>query len=262
MPTTRRCSDCQNTYYCTAPCPRAPPRSISPPARRTVSDEDLDWKGLGLPHPPRSLWDKQDDTESGSKPRETSITQPKPKRARTWTGGSSSIVGQRTWEEVKKILSEEERRLKRTRGMVEEILRDMKMSLNLCACTYYVPHAIAVIDSLPKAFRFKIGITWNPNHRFYVASYSYSRLYIQQKERIRFEQMVILRIHHNREVIATMEHALIVYFKKHEPGRCNNRKIDYDGNHVRPKANHSDSENDGVKQDGPHALYCVAGPRC
>ena len=97
--------------------------------------------------------------------------------------------------------------------MVEDILTDEHMSLHLDKSTNQVQHAQSVIASIPRAFRFKIGITRCPTWRYYTAPYSYNKFYFRQKDGVDYEHMLIIHISHSREVVAMLEHGLIVHFR-------------------------------------------------
>ena len=139
--------------------------------------------------------------------------------------------------------------------MVEDILTDEHMSLHLDKSTNQVQHAQSVIASIPRAFRFKIGITRCPTWRYYTAPYGYNKFYFRQKDGVDYEHMLIIHISHSREVVAMLEHGLIVHFQDHEPRRCANRKNDLD-DHL-----HDDSNSEDERGGGPYVVYVALGKR-
>ena len=168
-------------------------------------------------------------------------------------------LGQKTWEAVEKVIKPKTLRLERTKPMFEELLGDLRISINLPITHYYLPHCKQVVASLPQNHRFKIGITVCPNTRFYEAHYAYSKPRAQERDWVRYSGMIVLFTHYSREVIAVMEHALITHFsqslRQSMRDRCANRKIDVD-DHIRfDESCSSDDEH----SPGPHSLYVSHG---
>ncbi len=168
-------------------------------------------------------------------------------------------LGQKTWKAVEKVLKPKTLRLERTKPMFEELLGDLRISINLPITHYYLPHCKQVVASLPQNHRFKIGITVCPNNRFYEAHYAYSKPRTQERDWVRYSGMIVLFTHYSRDTIAVMEHALITHFsqslRQSMRYRCANRKTDVD-DHIRfDESCSSDDEH----SPGPHSLYVCHG---
>ena len=168
-------------------------------------------------------------------------------------------LGQKTWKAVEKVLKPKTLRLERTKPMFEELLGDLRISINLPITLYYLPHCKQVVASLPQNHRFKIGITVCPNNRFYEAHYAYSKPRAQERDWVRYSGMIVLFTHYSRDTIAVMEHALITHFsqslRQSMRYRCANRKTDVD-DHIRfDESCSSDDEH----SPGPHSLYVSHG---
>jgi hypothetical protein len=148
-------------------------------------------------------------------------------------------------------------KLQRTREMFEKVFGDCCLKVWLCPNKDYIAHCSRVIADMPLKKMFKIGITVDPHTRFYMPHYAYAREYQQKKDGVKYEGMVVLRVHVNREVIATLEHCLIKIFKDKAGFRCVNRKVDEDQKSWNDDSSNSESE-DGP---GPHTLYVVYGDR-
>lgn len=157
---------------------------------------------------------------------------------------------------VRKVLSKKVLRLERTATVFRELVDDLRISVNLPSNTHYIQHAKGVIAALSPMHCFKIGITNDPDGRFYSKHYAYTTSYAQGRDGVIYSGMVVLFAHQSRDVIAMMEHALIVHFQQHTPRRCVNKKIDFD-NHI---AYDSGSESDH-NSAGPHCLYVAHGIR-
>lgn len=244
----RRCSECETVWFCTHPCPKATKHNFTSkpqpkpvhPGTATIS--------------PRTEWEEI--STSPAAPAEAPARQERPPKVMR-AEEANYRLGQRTWKEAVAILPAKVVKLQRTESLIDDIITDANMTLNLCPSSYHVQHARAVIASLPPSWRFKIGVTWSPEHRYYLSHYAYTKMYIQQKEHTKFEHMVILHVSRSREAIAMLEHALIVHFQSAEPKRCGNRKNDIDQK-FRSDVNSESSEEE---HEGPYTLYCVGGKR-
>ena len=146
-------------------------------------------------------------------------------------------------------------RLERTETMFRELVDDLRISVNLATNRHYIQHAKGVIAALNPRHRFKIGITVNPDERMYTKHYAYTKPDTQERDRVMYGNMIVLFAHQTREVIAMMEHVLIVNWHQHAPRRCANRKIDFD-NHIDFALSGSGSDYDSA---GPHFLYKAHG---
>lgn len=228
------CSICKMTWFCTWPCPTKPLKPFTP---------DPTWNS-------RKEQMQDVDDEVADSAQSTKSRSPPPRRRQN---EKQQLPG-RKWEQVGALLTQKVLALPRTRQVVEQILTDHRISMNPCSNTFVIPHCRSVIAELPSTNRFKIGLTIDPDHRFYTASYSYNRKYIQEKDGVQYSNMIIVYVSHSRDVIAMLEHSLILYFKEHNPRRCANRKIDVDIN----RQENSDSE-DERKSDGPFFAYVVHG---
>ncbi len=140
--------------------------------------------------------------------------------------------------------------------MFMSILDDMRLSVNLARDQHFVQHAKVVVASLPVLHQFKIGITNDPDTRYYMAHYAYAREHVQQSHKTRFQGMIIMYVHQSRDVAAMMEHSLIDHFKTTMPTRCLNAKQDFD-NHIE----YDSGDSEDYDSPGPVAVYVVHGER-
>jgi hypothetical protein len=141
--------------------------------------------------------------------------------------------------------------------MFRELVDDLRISVNLPNNNHYIQHAKGVIAALNPMHRFKIGITNDPDERFYSKHYAYTKPHTQERDGVMYSGMIVIFAHQAREVIAMMEHALIVHWHQHAPNRCANKKIDFD-NHIDFDLSGSESEYNSA---GPHILYVAHGTR-
>ena len=184
------------------------------------------------------------------------VVKTKPPRQREPTNQND---GQSTWEEVVSILDEKVLRLDRTSTMVEDILRDEHMTLHLCPHTYQVQHMLSLIANIPKALRFKIGVTADPEYRFYTAPWAYSWEFSKKKDRVDYEHMLIIYLSHSRKACAMTEAALIVHSQSHYGvARCANRKNNVDETW---RKRNQDSDSEDARGEGPFVVYIMVGKR-
>ena len=95
-------------------------------------------------------------------------------------------------------MSEEVLNLERTKKLFEELLTDHRIHINLPQNTFYIQHSNAVINKLPMHYRFKIGITDNPDERYYNKPYAYRMQHIQEGDGVKYCGMVLIYVHHVR----------------------------------------------------------------
>ena len=125
-------------------------------------------------------------------------------------------------------------------------MQDDRITAHLPKDTFHVQHFISVAYSLIRAKRrIKFGITNDPYERFCVKSYAYTRESAQSADRTRYTAMVVVHVHHERDVVGSYEHSLIKMFDINP--WCANRKFNFD--------NHIEFESD----QGPHFLYISSG---
>jgi hypothetical protein len=248
----RPCSACRSIWWCTCPgrslsynyIPTSRRRSRSP--RRQCGNESAD---------------SAQQTRSRSRERCTeAVIAGGARHAPTPSAPAPSAAirqgGQNSWAMVKSVLTDKVLRLERTETMFKNLLDDLRISINLPNSTHYIQHAKGVIAAIHPAHRFKIGITNDPDTRYYHAHYAYRRSHVQERDGVRYSGMVVIFAHQSRDVIAMMEHALIAHWLQHAPHRCANRKTDFD-NHINYDSG-SESDHDSA---GPHVLYVAHGER-
>ena len=107
--------------------------------------------------------------------------------------------------------------------------------------------------------KFKIGITVDPEWRYYEAPYAYCRPCSQNRDGVRYEGMIIVYAHPVRDVVCAFETSLITLFKENLHFKCRiaNVKEDFD-NHIC----FSDSDEEMEHAPGPHCLYISYGLPC
>ena len=162
---------------------------------------------------------------------------------------------QKNWQEVKMVLSQKTIELERTMPMIQEITSDEHITVWLPKSPYYIQHCHTVLAALQTSHRFKVGITVDPDWRYHLAHYAYTKHRTQERDHVKYQGMIVVFLHNSREVVAMMEHALISECLRAYASRCANRKIDYD-NHIQDE---SDSENE--QSPRPFALYICYGQR-
>ena len=112
-----------------------------------------------------------------------------------------------------------------------------------------------MVASLPLNLKFKIGITVDPDYRYYRASYAYNKLSAQERDGVRYSGMIIVYVHPVRSTVEMFEENMIDKFTADEfKRRCVNVKKDLD-DHIR--FDHSDEEK--TSASGPHCAYIVYG---
>ena len=268
----RRCLHCDLIWFCSSPCPNAPPKSDAsvleslalptiPHRHDTVSvprGTTVQTYGYGA----LKLFNKLTqrpcavETQQGSsginQPQQASITTTS--TPDDWSSNKHMRL-QTTWEQVETVVPPKALRLDRARNEIELILtNDDTLSLWICPHTYKMQYFCAVIASIPMSYRFKIGLTATPFIRFHVKSYAYDREHIKGTQGVQYEHMTILHMSHSRAEIAAWEQWLITWYQHFEPRRCANRKGDLDKNHQ-----NEDSDSGDERTDGPHFLYVVVG---
>ena len=190
----RRCQECENVWFCVSPCPRAPDVPLPPwwkplPKLPVLEPERLPQQTQNTAHPSRPRAEAA--PELLAAPPRQFIRQPEPTNQKTV---------QSTWDEVAAILPQKVRRLDRTKFLVDGILRDEHITLHLCTHTYHFQLAQSMIATIPRAYRFKIGITQDPSWRFYEAQYAYTLSHTKRKDGVNYEHMLIIHLSHSREV--------------------------------------------------------------
>ena len=171
----------------------------------------------------------------------------------------STGQGQQTWQEIQQLLTPKVLNLERTKPCFEEILTDGRITCELLETTFYIQNAKSVIFRLcTLGKRFKIGITNDPGERYYKAHYAYNTKRYREKDRCDYEGMIVIFVHQYRDVIAMMEHALIVHFLSIVPDKCCNRKTDAEKH--KDINDQSSVDEDDYDAAGPHFLYIAFGP--
>ena len=145
--------------------------------------------------------------------------------------------------------------LERTRTTIKNFMEDDCVNVQLPTNTYEFQHFKSVAASLMREKRrFKIGTTNDPYERFCVRSYAYTRERAQRRDSARYDAMVVVLVHHQRDVVAMCEHALLDHCCKHMPCWCANRKLDFDNHMEYDGGDESDHDS-----QGPHFLYFSHG---
>ncbi len=126
---------------------------------------------------------------------------------------SGHPVGQRTWEAVRALLPEKVLRLERCKPMFEDLLADLRISVWLPKDTHIVQHVKQVANSLLPGMRFKIGVTVDPNWRYYEAGYAYCKNTSHERDGVRYEGMIVVYAHPVRDVVCAFETSLITQYR-------------------------------------------------
>ena len=255
----RPCNICNNIWWCICDDPNRPPYVepdyiIEQREQRRLSRVPRSLSNVStVPRSPRSRSSQRSrplsSTSSAPLRPGPRPVQPGPQVQRRLESFGPQV--QQSWEAVEPLLSAKVLHLERTRPLFKDLLEDsdgrIKFQL-LAHSKYYMQHAKSVIASLPPAHGFKIGITNDPDYRFHLAPYAYTRQTSQAHDRVRYSDggMILIHVHHCREVIAMMEHALVEHWQVRAPGRCVNRKSDCDVRDQKP----------------PNFLYVSHGPGC
>ena len=169
---------------------------------------------------------------------------------------------QKDWGAVSELLTPQVLGLERTISEVRWALEDTNTTIRLTAKQDPIRHAVNVVRDLPDHMRFKVGITYQLENRFYNVPYAYSMPSSHVQDGVVYEGWKLVYVHHIRQVIGMLEHALIKIFKVYGvPGiakeRCANRLEIFDNN---MDCEQSDEErSDAV---GPHWVYITFGVRC
>ena len=72
----------------------------------------------------------------------------------------------------------------------------------------YMLHIRKIILAVPKQMNFKIGMCRDPNHRFNLSPFAYSKRAVCDHDRSKWTLMVILFMHHVQSTAAMLEHCL------------------------------------------------------
>ena len=110
-----------------------------------------------------------------------------------------------------------------------------------------------VISRLPKGHRFKVGITNDAERRYHEAFYAYSAQRTDVKDCTDYEGMIIIYVHHCRDIVAMLEHSLIQFSQEHHGHSCNNVKSDFD-DHIE-----DGGDSEACDSPGPRITYLVHG---
>lgn len=208
----------------------------------------------------RALRESQDKKDGGVGPRAarppySRAARPPPAVAFPSESGGAHVGGQTDWEAVKALLEDDVLLLERCEPMFIEALADDNTSVWLPKDKYLSRHMEQVVASLPLNLKFKIGITVDPDYRYYRASYAYNKLSAQERDGVRYSGMIIVYVHAVRSTVAMFEENMIDKFTANEfKRRCVNVKKDFD-DHIR--FDHSDEEK--TSASGPHCVYIVYG---
>lgn len=189
-----------------------------------------------------------------------------PRRTAVSVASSSTYdraeAAQKDWGAVSALLTPEVLGLERTISEVRWALEDTNTTIRLTATQDPIRHAVNVVRDLPDDMRFKVGITYQLEQRFYNVSYAYSMPSIHVKDGVIYEGWKLVYVHHIRQVVGMLEHALIKIFKVYGvPGiakeRCANRLEIFDNN-----MNCEQSDEERSDAVGPHWVYITFGARC
>jgi hypothetical protein len=208
----------------------------------------------------RALRESQDKKDGGVGPRAarppySRAARPPPAVAFPSEGGGAHVPGQPDWEAVEALLEDDVLLLERCKPMFIEALADINTSVWLPKDKDYVRHMEQVVASIPLNLKFKIGITVDPDYRYYRASYAYNKLSAQERDGVCYSGMIIVYVHPVRSTVAMFEVNMIDKFTANEfKHRCVNVKRDFD-DHIR--FDHSDEEK--TSASGPHCVYIVYG---
>ena len=208
----------------------------------------------------RASRESQDKKDGGLGPRAARppygrAARPPPAVAFPSESGGAHVGGQTDWEAVKALLEDDVLLLERCKPMFIEALADINTSVWLPKDKDYIRHIEQVVASIPLELKFKIGITVDPDYRYYGAHYAYDKPRAQEKDGVRYSGMIIVYVHPVRSTVAMLEVNMIHNFTTNEfKRRCVNVKRDFD-DHIR--FNHSDEEKESAP--GPHCVYIVYG---
>ena len=162
---------------------------------------------------------------------------------------------QTDWEAVKALLEDDVLLLERCEPMFIEALADINTSVWLPKDKDYTRHIQRVVASIPVEFKFKIGITVDPDNRYYRAHYAYDKQRAQERDGVLYSGMIIVYVHPIRSTVSMLETSQIDKYTTNEfKHRCVNVKRDFD-DHIR--FDHSDEEKKSAP--GPHCAYIVYG---
>jgi len=158
--------------------------------------------------------------------------------------------------EVMAVLPTKTTRMERCRPMLQNALEDLRISVWLSKDADIVRHVHKVVCSLPTQMKFKIGITEDPEWRYYEAPYAYTLAKYKERDGVQYEGMILVLVHPVRDVVAAFETCLINKYKEDilHKSRIANIKVDFD-DHIR----YDDSDEETEHGAGPHCLYIVYG---
>ena len=202
----------------------------------------------------RALRESQDEKDGGVGPR--AARPPYSRAARPPPAVACWLTWCQTdWEAVKALLEDDVLRLERCEPMFTEALADMNTSVWLSKDKDYIRHIERVVASIPVEFKFKIGITVDPDNRYYRAHYAYDKQRAQERDGVLYSGMIIVYVHPYRSTVGMLETSTIDKYTRNEfKHRCVNVKRDFD-DHIR--FDHSDEEKKSAP--GPHCAYIVWG---
>jgi len=242
------CVRCNGAWCCVCDiwyvCRRSRSRSISrspPPAFPAIAEI-------------RALRESQDKKDGGVGPR--AARPPYSRAARPPPAVACWLTWCQTdWEAVKALLEDDVLLLERCEPMFIEALADINTSVWLPKDKDYTRHIQRVVASIPKEYKFKIGITVDPDNRYYGAHYAYSKHRAQERDGVLYSGMIIVYVHPIRSTVSMLEMSQIDKYTTNEfKHRCVNVKRDFD-DHIR--FDHSDEEKKSAP--GPHCVYIVYG---
>ena len=144
----------------------------------------------------------------------------------------------------------------RCRPVLQNAIEDLRISVWLSKDTDIVRHVHKVVRSLPTQKKFKIGITEDPEWRYWRAPYAYTLPKSKEGDGVQYEGMILVYVHPVRDVVGAFETCLIDKYKEDilHKSRLANIKVDFD-DHIR----YDDSDEETEHGPGPHCLYIVYG---
>ena len=112
--------------------------------------------------------------------------------AATQTQRPPGPFGQTDWESVSALLDGKTKSLERCQPMIENALADLRLSVWLPRDKNIARHVEHVVRALPPAMRFKIGVTVDPDWRYYQADYAYCKQKSMLRDGVRYEGMIVV----------------------------------------------------------------------
>lgn len=263
------CDRCKSAWFCTCrtkddASPWHHLRRLHKTRRCTVvcpSAQPLDDGSYSIPHAKRPRCERHVLENPRLQPGPMSNTEAEPNmhpKAQEPKFSSSPVIPvavQTTWEAAQEKLNEKTWRMPSCRQNLDKLFGDCAMLVQLADSTDYIGHGERLLDLIPKNLCFKIGMACDPHHRFYYASYAYTRLGLQRQDSCEYHTMSILNCNKNQQVIAMYEHYLIKRALKTYGKRCRNVRSDLDDY----KRFQADSGDEAVA-DQVWFCYVVLGP--